>query len=193
VKGYIIVNTLSRRMDILVHPSRSVLQRATGRIRAPHGKKSSASLERLSELTPEVRFGQSCRLGRYAGSRGQRGRATRPSTPLHPRAGRRALGAAPSSLLDGGVHCRKPGALRQSRRSIGRRCGCSLWAYNGRVGLALLWPITGHAKGYPFELPLPERLSVTGVALADQVKGLDWRARRRLGSVPCRRGDARRQ
>lgn len=51
-------------------------------------------------------------------------------------------------------------------------------AYNGRVGLALLCPITSQVKGYPFEVPLPEGLTVAGVALADQVKSLDWRARR---------------
>ena len=59
-------------------------------------------------------------------------------------------------------------------------------AYNGRVGLALLCPITSQAKGYPFEVPLPEELPVTGVVGADQVKSLDWRARRasRIGAVP---------
>jgi mRNA interferase MazF len=51
-------------------------------------------------------------------------------------------------------------------------------AYNGKVGLAILCPITNQIKGYPFEVPLPKELSVTGVILADQVKSLDWRARR---------------
>lgn len=59
-------------------------------------------------------------------------------------------------------------------------------AYNGRVGLALLCPITGQAKGYPFEVGVPEGLVVTGVVLADHVKSLDWRARKvtRIGAVP---------
>jgi mRNA interferase MazF len=59
-------------------------------------------------------------------------------------------------------------------------------AYNGRVGLALLCPITRQAKGYPFEVPLPEGLPVTGVVGADQVKSLDWRAREasRIGAIP---------
>lgn len=59
-------------------------------------------------------------------------------------------------------------------------------AYNGRVGLALLCPITNQAKGYPFEVPLPEGLPVTGVVGADQVKSLDWRARKasRICAVP---------
>jgi mRNA interferase MazF len=51
-------------------------------------------------------------------------------------------------------------------------------AYNGRVGLALLCPITGQGKGYPFEVDVPEGLAVTGVVLADHVKSLDWRVRR---------------
>ncbi len=58
-------------------------------------------------------------------------------------------------------------------------------AYNGRVGLALLCPITGQVKGYPFEVALPEGLAVSGVVLADQVKSLDWRARKasHIGTV----------
>ena len=51
-------------------------------------------------------------------------------------------------------------------------------SYNDRVGLALVCPITNRMKGYPFEVPLPDDLPVTGVVLADQVKSLDWRARR---------------
>jgi len=49
--------------------------------------------------------------------------------------------------------------------------------YNGKVGLGLFCPITSQAKGYPFEVVIPEGLPVTGVVLADQVKSLDWRAR----------------
>ena len=49
--------------------------------------------------------------------------------------------------------------------------------YNQRVGLALMCPITNKAKGYPFEVGLPENLQITGVVLSDQVKSLDWRAR----------------
>lgn len=59
-------------------------------------------------------------------------------------------------------------------------------AYNGRVGLALLCPITSQVKGYPFEVPLPEGLPVAGVVGSDQVKSLDWRARKatRIAVVP---------
>lgn len=51
-------------------------------------------------------------------------------------------------------------------------------AYNGKVGLALVCPITNQIKGYPFEVLLPPDESVTGVILADQVRSLDWRARK---------------
>lgn len=49
--------------------------------------------------------------------------------------------------------------------------------YNGKVGLAILCPITSRVKGYPFEVEVPEGLPVRGVVLSDQVKSLDWRAR----------------
>ena len=50
-------------------------------------------------------------------------------------------------------------------------------AYNGKVGLALLVPVTKQAKGYPFEVKLPAGIGVTGVVPADHVKNLDWQAR----------------
>src|ERR1700757_1536595 len=58
-------------------------------------------------------------------------------------------------------------------------------AYNGRVGLGLFCPITSQVKGYPFEVPLPDGSPVTGVVGADQVKSLDWRARKatRIGAI----------
>lgn len=49
--------------------------------------------------------------------------------------------------------------------------------YNGKVGLAILCPITNQVKGYPFEVPIPAGLSVTGAILCDQAKSLDWRVR----------------
>ncbi len=50
-------------------------------------------------------------------------------------------------------------------------------AYNGKVGLAIMCPITSQVKGYPFEVVIPSGLPVSGALLADQVKSLDWRAR----------------
>lgn len=51
-------------------------------------------------------------------------------------------------------------------------------AYNSKVGLVLLYPITNQIKGYPFEVLIPAGLDVTGAILADQVKSLDWRVRK---------------
>jgi len=50
-------------------------------------------------------------------------------------------------------------------------------AYNGKVGLAILCPITSQVKGYPFEVSIPTGLAVQGVILSDQIKSLDWRMR----------------
>jgi mRNA interferase MazF len=50
-------------------------------------------------------------------------------------------------------------------------------AYNAKVGLFLVCPLTTQQKGYPFEVEVPGGLPVSGVILADQIKSLDWRAR----------------
>jgi mRNA interferase MazF len=49
--------------------------------------------------------------------------------------------------------------------------------YNGKTGLMLCCPMTTQVKGYPFEVRA-DMDGVTGAVLADQVKSLDWRARR---------------
>ena len=50
-------------------------------------------------------------------------------------------------------------------------------SYNSKVGLAIFCPITSKEKGYPFEVKLPDKSSVQGVILVDQVKSFDWRSR----------------
>lgn len=74
------------------------------------------------------------------------------------------------------------------REQAGRRPALVLSpvAYQRVVGLALCCPISRQAKGYPFEVPLPEGMDVAGVVLADHVKSLDWHARRAelAGRVP---------
>jgi mRNA interferase MazF len=47
--------------------------------------------------------------------------------------------------------------------------------YNVRSGLMLCCPVTTKIKGYPFEVALSG--SPASVALSDQVKSFDWRAR----------------
>ncbi|MBX7120669.1 MAG: endoribonuclease MazF [Opitutaceae bacterium] len=51
-------------------------------------------------------------------------------------------------------------------------------SYNRKTGLLLACPVTSKVKGYPFEVVLPDGLGVSGVILADQIKSLDWKARR---------------
>jgi mRNA interferase MazF len=50
--------------------------------------------------------------------------------------------------------------------------------YNGPTGMAIACPITSREKGLPFEVRLPENLAVAGFVLADQVKNIDWKARK---------------
>ncbi len=48
--------------------------------------------------------------------------------------------------------------------------------YNARTGLMLCCPITSQIKGYPFEVAL--NADIAGVVLADQIKSVDWVARK---------------
>jgi mRNA interferase MazF len=50
--------------------------------------------------------------------------------------------------------------------------------YNGKSSLAIVVPTTNQVKGYPFEVLLPGGIITTGAILSDQVKSLDWRARK---------------
>ncbi len=49
-------------------------------------------------------------------------------------------------------------------------------AYNGKTSLIVCCPLTTRIKGYPFEVTIAGKPD--SVVLADQVKSLDWRARR---------------
>jgi mRNA interferase MazF len=75
------------------------------------------------------------------------------------------------------------------REQAGRRPALVLSprSYNQKSGLALMCPVTSHAKGYPFEVSLPEDCGVVGVVLTDHVKSLDWHVRSaaRIGRVPA--------
>jgi mRNA interferase MazF len=65
------------------------------------------------------------------------------------------------------------------REQAGRRPALVLSprAYNAKTSLAIVCPITSHAKGYPFEVALPPGGKIGGVILSDHVKNLDWRRR----------------
>ena len=59
--------------------------------------------------------------------------------------------------------------------------------YNGPANLAVVCPVTSRAKGYPFEVALPDDLPVSGVVLADHLKSVDWvvRGAEPAGQVPA--------
>ena len=65
------------------------------------------------------------------------------------------------------------------REQAGRRPGLVLSprSYNAKVRLCLVCPVTHHAKGYAFEVALPDGLPVRGVVLADHIKSADWQER----------------
>jgi len=65
------------------------------------------------------------------------------------------------------------------REQAGRRPALVLSpsSYNGKADLCLVCPITSRVKGYPFEVPLPPDLPISGAVLSDHLKSLDWRAR----------------
>jgi mRNA interferase MazF len=74
------------------------------------------------------------------------------------------------------------------REQAGRRPALILspQRYNKRVGLCIACPITSQRKGYPFEVELPEKLSVSGVVLSDHIRNVDWKERQAefIGKVP---------
>lgn len=49
-------------------------------------------------------------------------------------------------------------------------------AYNGKRGMMICCPMTSRVKGYAFEVALPG--DAPSAVLADQVKSVDWVARR---------------
>ena len=65
------------------------------------------------------------------------------------------------------------------REQAGRRPALVLSgrSYNAKTSLAVVCPVTSHAKGYPFEVALPPAGKIIGVVLSDHLKNLDWRQR----------------
>lgn len=49
-------------------------------------------------------------------------------------------------------------------------------AYNRKIGLALVCPITSTAKGYVFEVPVTVK-NKPSVVLCDHVRSVDWQGR----------------
>ena len=51
-------------------------------------------------------------------------------------------------------------------------------AYNAKTSMMVCCPITNQVKDYPFEVVIRGNPNVTGAILSDQLKNLDWRARK---------------
>lgn len=77
---------------------------------------------------------------------------------------------------------------QKGREQAGRRPALVLSprGYNEKTNLAIVCPITGQQKNYPFEVVLPDNLPIRGVILSDHVKNLDWYERKAelISSVP---------
>jgi len=50
--------------------------------------------------------------------------------------------------------------------------------FNRSTGLAIVCPLTSTARGFPFHVPVPENSGVTGFVMVEQVKSVDFHARR---------------
>ncbi len=50
--------------------------------------------------------------------------------------------------------------------------------FNRSTGLAIVCPITNTDRGFPFHIPIPKDLKLTGFIMVEQVKSVDFHARR---------------
>jgi mRNA interferase MazF len=50
--------------------------------------------------------------------------------------------------------------------------------FNEHTGLAIVCPITNTRRGYPFHVAVADEARLTGFVMVEQVKSLDYRARR---------------
>ncbi|MFW6158577.1 MAG: type II toxin-antitoxin system PemK/MazF family toxin [Planctomycetota bacterium] len=59
--------------------------------------------------------------------------------------------------------------------------------FNKHTGLAIVCPITNTRRDYPFHVAIPEEEDVRGFVMVEQVKSIDFRARRakRIGGAPA--------
>jgi mRNA interferase MazF len=54
----------------------------------------------------------------------------------------------------------------------------SNFLFNKATGLAIVCPITNTNRNIPFHLPIPDASSLTGFVMAEQVKSVDYNARK---------------
>jgi mRNA interferase MazF len=60
--------------------------------------------------------------------------------------------------------------------------------FNQKMGFAFVCPISNTSRKNPFYVPIPEGAGVTGVIMVDQLRSLDFRARKAsvIGACPDR-------
>jgi len=58
--------------------------------------------------------------------------------------------------------------------------------FNKHTGLCIACPITNSRRDYPFHVTIPDGTGVTGYVMVEQVRSVDFRARKakRLGKAP---------
>lgn len=58
--------------------------------------------------------------------------------------------------------------------------------FNKHTGLCIACPVTNSRRDYPFHVAIPDGCDVTGVVMVEQVRSIDFRARKlkRIGPAP---------
>ncbi|MGA2547127.1 MAG: type II toxin-antitoxin system PemK/MazF family toxin [Rectinemataceae bacterium] len=58
--------------------------------------------------------------------------------------------------------------------------------FNKATGFCIACPVTNTRRDYPFHVPIPDGLEVTGVVMVEQVKSIAWNSRgvKRIGAAP---------
>lgn len=82
---------------------------------------------------------------------------------------------------------------QSGHEQAGRRPALVITAesFNAKTFAVCCCPITSKVKGYPFEVLLPGGLPVHGAVLVNQIRSLDWTARKaeRICTVPAKTVD----
>jgi mRNA interferase MazF len=50
--------------------------------------------------------------------------------------------------------------------------------FNEHTGLAIVCPLTSKERGFPFHVAIPDHAEVNGFVMVEQVKSIDYRARK---------------
>jgi mRNA interferase MazF len=58
-------------------------------------------------------------------------------------------------------------------------------SFNGKMGFVFVCPISTTKRKNPFYVPIPESEKVTGIIMADQLRSLDYRARKAVLISRC--------